>query len=71
MSFTENKIKHWVKGFENRVFGHMNSILTFELKIATAYPWCVGYSISISACEVWEIRGRGSSLQEKVSHIWT
>ena len=29
------------------------------------------HSTRISACEVWEDKGRGSNLQEGVSHIFT
>ena len=36
-----------------------------------AHPWCDIHSISINVCGVWEDKGRGSSLQEKVLHTYT
>ena len=38
----------------------------------TAHPWCDGHSISISACGVWGVGGKGrdSNLQEGVSYTY-
>ena len=37
----------------------------------TVHPWRDGHPTSISACRVWEDKGRDSNLQEGVSHIYT
>ena len=39
----------------------------------TVHPWCGNHFTSISACGMWGVggKGRGSSIQEGVSHIYT